>query len=72
MKSSKKQIKKETEERERHIEESKELRRLAEDYAKLKLEKREKMKKLQQDQIQATTRIKEKMEQKSKLEKARE
>ena len=47
MKSSKKQIKKETEERERHIEESKELRRLAEDYAKLKLEKREKMKKLQ-------------------------
>ena len=47
MKSSKKQIKREEEERGQKIEESKELRKLAEDYARLKLEKREKMKKLQ-------------------------
>ena len=62
MKSSKKQIKKEIEERERMVEESTDLRKLADDYARLKLEKREKMKKLQQDQIKATSRIKEKME----------
>ena len=44
MKSSKKQIKKEIEERERMVEESTDLRKLADDYAKLKVEKREKMK----------------------------
>jgi len=44
MKSSRKQIKKEIEERERMVEESGELRKLVEDYVNLKREKREKMK----------------------------
>lgn len=72
MKSSKKQIKKEIEERERMVDESGELRKLVEDYANLKREKREKMKQLQQNQVKATSRIKDQMEQKAKLEKARE
>lgn len=72
MKSSKKQINKEINERERLIEETVDLRKLADDYAKLKQEKRERMKVLQQEQIKATTKIKEKMEQKNKLERARE
>jgi len=54
------------------VEESVDLRSMAEDYAKLKQEKRERMKVLQQEQIKATTKIKEKMEQKNKLERARE
>ena len=44
MKSSKKQINKEINERERLIEETVDLRKLADDYAKLKQEKRERMK----------------------------
>ena len=46
MKSSKKQIKKEIEERERLVAESADLRKNVEDYANLKRDKREKMKQL--------------------------
>ena len=44
MKSSKKQIKKEIDERERLVEESSDLRKLVDDYVQLKRDKRDKMK----------------------------
>lgn len=49
-----------------------ELKRQIEDYSGLKSDKREKMKVLQQEQIKATTKIKELLEQKTKAEKGRE
>jgi len=72
MKSSKEQIAKEIHEQSKIVEEIEELRRLVEDYSKLRAEKRDRMKTLQADQIKATTKIKEHLETKQKLEKQRE
>ena len=72
MKSSKEQIQKEIHEQVKITEEIEELRRIVEDYSKLRSEKRDRMKTLQADQIKATTKIKEHLESKQKLEKSRE
>ena len=72
MKSSKDQIAKEVHEQVKLGEETEELKRIVEDYSKLRAEKRERMKTLQADQARATTRIKENLENKQKMEKGRE
>lgn len=53
-------------------EETEELKRIVEDYSKLRAEKRERMKTLQADQARATAKIKENIDSKQKMEKARE
>ncbi|CDW78995.1 structural maintenance of chromosomes protein 2-1-like [Stylonychia lemnae] len=72
MKSSKDQILKECAEKEKLLIEQEDLKKVIDDYTKLKNDKREKMKQLQQEQIKATSKIKEQIEQKQKLDKLKE
>lgn len=72
MKSSRDQINKEIHEQGKLVEEMEELRRLVDDYSKLRTEKRDRMKTLQADQIKATSKIKDHIENKTKFEKARD
>lgn len=72
MKSSRDQMAKEVAEHAKLLEEIGELRQLVEDFTRLRSEKRERMKGLQQEQIRCTTRIKEQLDQKGRLEKERD
>ena len=72
LKSSKEQIGKEVAERDKLGEEQEELRRLVEDYTRLKGDKRDRMKVLQAEQVRATASIKEKLEMKGRVERTRE
>lgn len=72
MKSSRDQINKEIHEQGKLVEEMEELRRMVDDYSKLRTEKRDRMKTLQADQIKATSKIKDHIENKTKFEKARD
>lgn len=72
MKSSKDQILKECQEKEKLSRELEELKGRIEELTQYKIDKRERMKNLQQEQIKATTSIKEKIESKQKQEKLRD